>query len=240
MTFPQTTCVCSIETSNHLKTFCSDSRRGECQRSQSTQFLIKLKFEKPSLCANKCKQNLERVAVADVGSLDAFFIFFPVSVFLLNVKASFCEPLWAEIPDLFVLLLLNCEGFLVLVAVVSGRSLQAITQSMCLIWFIHRSSLFAILRKISSSCFLVFFPPLSVSRSLQKYLSGRRDSCGLWANFRWVMVYICFGIFIWCCLIWEEQWTFQLRRNHEGNYRSFWIPSLFLHCTDSNPLSFYW
>lgn len=95
------------------------------------------------------------------------------------------------------------------------------------------------LKKDTSFWFLFFFP-LSVSRRLQKYPPGRRDSCGLWANFRWVMVWICLGISIWCCLIWKEQWRFQKRRNNEGNYCSFLIPSLFLHLTDSNLLSFYW
>lgn len=154
---------------------------------------------------------------------------------------SFCEPLWVEIPYLFLLPLLNCEGFLVLVALVSGRCLQAISRSrsMCLMWFIRISSLFAILRKIPPFVFCFFFP-LSVSCGLQKYLLGRHDSCGLWANFRWVMVWICLGISIWCCLIWKEQWRFQKRRINEGNYSSFWIPVLFLHCTDSNILSFYW
>lgn len=87
-----------------------------------------------------------------------FFLFFPLSVFLLNVSVSFCEPFWAEIPYLFVLPLLNCEGFLVLVALVSGRCLQAISRSrsMCLMWFIRRSSLFAILRKIPPFVFCFF------------------------------------------------------------------------------------
>lgn len=131
------------------------------------------------------------------------FFFFPLSVFLLNVEVSFCEPLWAKIPK-FLILFLNREGFFVPV-----DHLQAISRLGPCDSYDPSADLLSLpsFRKISPLLF-VFSPQFMCYAVFEISV---RKTWQLWSVNKFPLSH---GFYLFRHLYlmlsdWEEQWMFQ-------------------------------